>query len=83
MRGRLPLDGGVEREDHLLDVIRPNPLDKAGEVQILGADAIERRQGAAEHMIAHIQNLRTFERPEIGDRLDDDQRLRITLPIRE
>ena len=32
---------------------------------------------SAEHMIARAQNSGAFERPEIGDRLDDDERVAV------
>jgi len=44
MRCRLSIDGGVERENHFLDVILRDAGAEACEVQIFGANAVERRQ---------------------------------------
>ena len=76
MRGRLPIDGGVEREDHFLDVIVPRPArTRLARFRSFGPMPSSGDKSAAEHMIARTQNFRAFERPKIGDRLDDDERL--------
>ncbi len=52
------------------------PGDQPVDRQILGADPVERRQGAAEHVIAAAKGAGAFERPEIGEILDDADRAR-------
>ena len=54
----------------------------AGQVEIGRADAVERRQGAAEHVIARPRGARPLQRPKIADRFDDDQRRRVAPLIR-
>ena len=49
---------------------RDQPVDR----EILGADAVERRQRAAEHVVAAAKRAGAFERPEIGELLDDADR---------
>ena len=65
--GGLALDGRIDRDHQLLDPAPADALDELADRQILGADALERRQDAAENMIGRIQRLGAFERPEIGD----------------
>ena len=67
MRGGLAVDRGIEREDHFLHrrIMRARHQRVDGE--ILRADAIERRQRAAEHVIARIHRIGALQRPEIGD----------------
>ena len=70
MRGRLALDGRVQREQHLFDLRIARPLDQLGDGEILGADAVERRERAAEHVIEPVEHGGALERPEIADLLD-------------
>ena len=63
MRRRLSVDRGIDGEDHLGDAIGRDPFNEACEVQVLGAYAVERRQGSAQHMIARAENSGAFERP--------------------
>src|SRR5205823_13846650 len=49
MRGGLALDGGVERQDQLLDFATGRPRDQRVDAKILGSDTLERRERAAEH----------------------------------
>src|ERR1700731_941391 len=77
MRRRLSVHRGIDGQDHLLDAIDRDPFNEAWEVQVLGTYAVERRQGSAQHMIARAENSGAFERPEIGHRLDDDERVAV------
>ncbi len=52
MRSRLAIDRGVDRQHDLLDRIIGDAADEAFQVEIIGADAVQRRQGAAENVIA-------------------------------
>jgi hypothetical protein len=42
MGGRLAIDGGIERQDHLAHAFGGDPVDQAGNVQVLGSDIVER-----------------------------------------
>ena len=47
-------------------------LDQRVDRQIVRADAVERRQRAAEHMVARIDGVRALQRPQVGDVGDHD-----------
>ena len=72
MGSRLALDGGVDRDDHLAHPALRDAADEALDVEIIRANAVERRERAAEHVIGGVQRGRPFQCPEIGDILDDD-----------
>src|SRR5262245_49238761 len=78
MRRRLALDRGIEREQHFLDVRVARAFDQPRDGEIVGADPVERRQRAAEHVIEPIEHARAFERPKIADLLDDTDERAIT-----
>src|SRR5690348_6850456 len=63
MRRRLALDRGVERQDQL--GIRAEPGNQPGEVQLVRADPVERRQRAAEHMVAAAKGAGALQGPEV------------------
>ena len=67
MRGGLAVDRGVERQDHFLHLRLVRARDQRVDGQILRADAVERRQRAAEHVIAAVDRVRALQRPQIGD----------------
>src|SRR5205823_8494476 len=77
MRGGLALDGGVERQDQLLDFATGRPRDQRVDAKILGSDTLERRERAAEHVIAAAKRRGSLDRPEIGHILDDTEQMRI------
>src|SRR6056297_274285 len=70
MRGGLAIDRGVEREDHLGDLFGLDPVHEFRYAQRLGSDLIERRQRATKHVIAPLEGLTAFHRPEVGYILD-------------
>src|SRR6185312_7365401 len=75
MRGGLAIDGGIERENDFAHLRLMGARDERVDTEILRADAIERRQRAAEHVIASTGGVRPLQRPEIGDvRNDHDDR---------
>ncbi len=47
----LPLYGGVDRQNDFRKAFRPATVDQRGEIEILRADAVERRQGTAQDVI--------------------------------
>ena len=81
MRGGLALDGRVGGEDHLGDAPGGDALDQLGNPQLLGADAVERRQRAAEHVVAPEERPGALHRPQIGHVLDDADRARGALRV--
>ena len=75
------MDGGVDGEDDLANLARGDARDEALDVQIVGADAVERRQRAAEHVVAGAECCGALQRPQVGDILDDDQCGRIAARV--
>jgi hypothetical protein len=65
--GGLPVDRRVEREDHLGHRRIVRARDQRIDGEVLRADAVERRQRAAEHVIARVDGMRALERPQVGD----------------
>src|SRR5437764_15436357 len=79
VRRSLPIDGGVERQDQL--GLRPEPGDQANNVEFVRADAVERRQGAAQHMIAPAERAGALQGREIGEVLGAADWLRVARGI--
>ena len=78
MRGGLAVDGGVDRENGLADIslarlALADAVEQPGDIDIIRPNAVERRQHAAEHMIARGHEPRALQRPKVRDRLDDQQ----------
>ena len=69
----LALDRGVDGEDEFGDAALGNAADQRLDVEIVRADAIERRQRAAEHVVFRVHRAGAFQRPEVRDILDDNQ----------
>src|SRR5262249_56378145 len=71
----LPFHGCVEGKQYLLNRI-VCARDQASDVELIGADAIERREVSPEHMILPIHHAGALKRPQIADLLHHyDQRL--------
>src|SRR4051794_12540689 len=73
MRGRLGIDGGVDGEGHLAPLAFSAAGDERLEVDILRPDPVERRQCAAEHVIAGAYRPGALQGPKISDGLDNHQ----------
>ena len=71
MRRGLAVDRGVERQDHLARALRGGARHEFGDAQALGGHRVERREHAAEHMVAAAEGAAALHRPEVGDGLDD------------
>jgi hypothetical protein len=69
VRGSLAFDRRIQGQDQFL--ARFQSGNQAVDRQILGADAVERRQGSAQHVIAAAKGAGAFERPKIREILDD------------
>ena len=63
VRGGLAIDRGVEREDDLLHRRIVRARDQRIDGQVLRADAVERRERAAEHVIARVDAPRRAPAP--------------------
>ena len=71
--GGLSIDRCVGREDNLADFGSAGPRNEGGDAQIVGTDAVQSGQGAAEDVIPTLIGLGTFQRPQIRDFFDDAQ----------
>ena len=66
MRGRLTINGGVHGEDHFFDLALGDAFDEHTDVEIIGTNAIKRREHTSQHMIAALVRHSTLQRPEIA-----------------
>ena len=70
MRRGLALDRGIGREDHFPDLaFAEQPLERV-DADLVGADAVERRQVAHQHEVAAAVARRLLDRHDVGRRLD-------------
>ena len=69
VRGGLAFDRRIQGQDQFLTRFQSG--NQALDRQILGADAVERRQGSAEDVIAAAKSAGAFERPKIREIFDD------------
>jgi hypothetical protein len=67
----LTVDSGIGRHDHLAHGADLRALHEARDVELVGPDAVERREGAAQHVIAAGEDLAALHRPQVGHVLDD------------
>jgi hypothetical protein len=67
------IDRGIEGKDHLTHPFRANPRHQIGDAQLIRPYGIERRKGAAQHMIAALEGAAAFHRPKVGHIFDDAQ----------
>ena len=58
---------------NLADFGSAGPRNEGGDAQIVGTDAVQSGQGAAEDVIPTLIGLGTFQRPQIRDFFDDAQ----------
>lgn len=63
MRCRLAINSGVHGQDHFFDLALADAFDEPADVEIVGTDAIERREYTAQHMITPLMRHRAFQRP--------------------
>src|SRR5690348_9903805 len=68
VRGGLALDGRVQCQDQLLTRAKPGkkPLD----IEIVRADAVERRQSSAQDVISSVKSPGSLDSPEIREIFD-------------
>ena len=70
-RRRVPLEVRIGRDDHLLHLARLEPAQEPLDIELVGADAVDRAQGAAEHVVAPVELVRAFDRGDVLRLLDD------------
>ena len=73
-RGGLALDVGVGGEDHLGDALVADPGEQLLDPELLGTDALDRRDRALEHVVATAELVRALDRDDVARLLDDAQR---------
>src|SRR5919198_1379954 len=76
-RRRLALDVGVRRQDDLGRLTALEPREELLDLEIVGADAVERREGAEQHMVAPAVLARPLHRQEVVRLLDDAEQARV------
>src|SRR5919199_2721208 len=70
-RRRLPGHVRVRREDDLLDAVPVDAAQQLVDAQVLGLDAVERRQRAAEHVVEAAELARPLDGDHVHRLLDD------------
>ena len=76
-RGRLTLEVGIGREDHLGDGAVGQPDHQLADPQLVGSDAVDRRDRAAEHVVAAAELAGALDRDDVLVLLDHAQHARV------
>src|SRR4051794_32628629 len=71
MRGRLAGRRRVGRDDALAHLAVLDAAVELGHLEVLGVDAVDRRQRAAEHVVAAGELVRALDRDDVARLLDD------------
>ena len=71
MRGGLAIDSSVQREDHFGCGFFQNAAYQTGDAEFVRTYGIKSRKGAAKDVVATLEDLTAFQRPEIGDVFDN------------
>src|SRR5215217_2209465 len=80
-RRRVSLEVGVRRDDHLGHALAFDSVEELLHAQVLGADAVERADRAAEHVVPAADHGRLLDRRRVLRFLDDAQHLRIAAGV--
>src|SRR2546428_2190429 len=80
-RRRLALDVGIGRQDHLARLATLEPYQEFLDLEVVGADAVEGREGAEQHVVAPTVLARPLHRQEVVRLLDDAEQLRVARGI--
>src|SRR3954454_19417188 len=64
-RGGLALEVRIGREDHLADRAVGEPDHELADAQLVGADAVDRRDGAAQHVVAAAELAGPLDRDDV------------------
>ena len=67
----LPFDVGIRGEDDFLDAAAPHARQQLLDLQIVGPDAVQRRQGAHQHVVEATEVARLLHRRHVLGLLDD------------
>ena len=81
-RGRLAGRGRVGREDDLGHPARLDPAQQLGDLQVLGVDPVDRREGAAEHVVEAAVLVGALDRDHVGGLLDHADRRAVAVGVR-
>ena len=76
MRGGLTLDRRIECEDQLVAWFQP--ANEPFNVEVVGADPVQRGQGSTKHVIAAAEGPRALQGPQVGKIFDDADRALVT-----
>ena len=74
-------DWGQFRSRHILIQINKDAPDQTLDVEVLGPDPVERRQGAAEDMVTAAEGSGAFQGPEVGEFFDNAERRLVPLRV--
>src|SRR5439155_1455851 len=80
-RRRLALDIGVGRQDDLGRLAALEPDQELLDLEVVGTDAVERRQGAEQHVVAPAVLARPLHRQEVVLLFDDAEQARVARGI--
>jgi hypothetical protein len=69
--GRLPGRGGVRGEHDLAHLAIRRAVDELGDLQVLGIDAVDRREGAAQHVVEPAELVGALDGNDVAGLLDD------------
>ena len=67
----LALDIGTQCKDHLLGAFPAQALDKLTDPQLFGPYPVERGKPATQRMVSSPEDARSFQRKDVGSRLDN------------
>ena len=79
--GRLTGHGGVGRQDDLVDRGLLHAVDELGDVQVGGLHAVERAEGAAQHVVEAVELARALDGDDVGRLLDDADEARLAARV--
>ena len=68
--GGLAVDGGGQGQDHLAHLAAAHAADQLADAQGVGTDAVQRREQAAQHVVAAAEGAGPLHGPEGADLLD-------------
>src|SRR4051794_10317848 len=75
--GRLAGGGGIRGQHHLADLGAPDARVELRDLEVVGLDAVDRRQRAAEHVVAAAVLVGALDRDDVARLLDDADERRV------
>ncbi len=79
---RLPLDGGIRRENDLVDSACGESVAQRVQAELLGTNAVDGRQMPHQHVVVPLKTAALLDRHDIYRRLHHTQQAGIALAIR-